>query len=401
MIDFDLTYLLLFATIYCTIMRYRALSAPLLRRGVGGFYQNVWSFADFLFYYLRKKIIKGFGFFEKEKNMLVKFFMMKRGRYTRPFLHFAILSVFAAGISIGPFLAESYPVFGQNSSVPKVASAATQPETLGSDEVFQTKISDNYRTNVISYTVQNGDTLSTIAQKFGISTDTIRWANNLSDDSITSGDKLQIPPVSGVIHKVRAGETIYSIAKEFGANPQEIADFPTNDFANPETHSLVEGETLIVPDGKMPTASNPVPQPVYVQTPDQENQNGGSIAYNGGFIWPVHGLITTPFSPWHPGIDIAGPIGTPVYAIMGGTIETATCGWNFGYGCEVVVKHTNGYWSRYAHLNGQPLVSVGQIVSGGQQIGYRGTTGNSTGPHTHFEIHLASGQAVNPLNYLP
>lgn len=374
-------------------MRYRR-TVPLLG--------NFGSFCDFLFFYLKKKVTRSFLFFEKEKNILVKFFMMKRGRYNRTFLHFATLSVLGLGIAIGPFLSSTFPLFAKESSIEHVASPAAKQEVLGTeDTVFQTNVSDNHPIAVITYTVQHGDTLSTIAQKFNISTDTIKWANNLSDDTISSGDQLQIPPVTGVVHKVKQGETIYSIAKEFGANPQAIAEFPGNDFANPETLSLVEGQNLIVPDGKMPTASNPAPQPQYAQTPDDNNGGAGSAPYSGGFIWPIHGLITTPFSYWHPGIDIAGPIGTPIYAIMGGTVTFSSCGWNTGYGCEVVVHHPNGFWSRYAHMDGQPFVSVGQTVGGGQQIGNRGSTGNSTGPHTHFEIHAPSGAAVNPLSYLP
>ena len=380
-------------------MRYRASSAPLLTRSVIGFCKNVWSFSDFLFYYLKKRITKGFTFFEKEKNVLVKLFMMKRGRYTRPFLHFAILSVLAIGIGLTPFLAESYPVFSQSSSIAHIASPATQKQVLGDDTVFQTNVSNKGRTEVITYTVQHGDTLSTIADKFEISTDTIRWANNLSDDDITPGDQLQIPPVSGVIHKVKSGETIYSIAKLYDANPQAIADFPTNDFANPETLSLVVGDKLIIPEGKMPSArTTPKPQPTYIA--EEPGQSGGSTAYSGGFIWPVHGDLSQGFSWYHPGYDIAGPIGTPVYAAMGGTVVDAACGWNYGYGCTVFIKHPNGFATRYAHLNGQPLVSPGQTVSGGQQIGVRGSTGRSTGSHLHFEIHNAAGTPVSPGGYL-
>ncbi|HSW97651.1 MAG TPA: M23 family metallopeptidase [Candidatus Saccharimonadales bacterium] len=381
-------------------MRYRTSSAPLFIRSIKSFLQDLWSFCDFLFYYLKKKVTKSFLGFEKEKNILVKFFMMKRGRYTRPFLHFATLGVLATGIGIGPFLSETFPLFAQETSIAKVASPAAKQQVLGTeDNVFQTNVSDNHRTAIINYNVQHGDTLSTIAQKFGISTDTIKWANNLSDDSISSGDQLQIPPVSGVIHKVKAGETIYSIAKLYNANPQSIADFPSNDFANPETLSLVVGETLIVPEGQMPTAqTTPKPQPSYIAGAPE---GGSSAPYSGGFIWPTHGELSQGFTFYHPGFDIAGPIGTPIYAAMSGTVVDASCGWNYGYGCTVLIKHPNGFATRYAHMNGQPYVSVGQSVSGGQQIGIRGTTGRSTGPHLHFEIHNAAGIAVNPGSYLP
>lgn len=383
-------------------MRNRSSSAPWFRRlgdqGIIHFAKDFWSFCDFLFYYIKKKVTKSFLNFEKEKNILVKFFMMKRGRYTRPFLHFATLGVLAIGIGIGPFLSETFPLFAQATSLAKVASPASKPQVLGESNVFQTNVSDTNRTTVITYTVQHGDTVSTIAQKFNVSADTIRWANSLTDDGISSGDQLQIPPVTGVVHKVKAGETIYSIAKMYSANPQAIADFPTNDFANPETLSLVVGETLIVPDGQMPSAqTTPKPQPSFIANAPEV---GGSAPYSGGFIWPVHGEITQGFSFYHNGLDIAGPIGTPIYAAMGGTVVEASCGWNYGYGCTVLLRHPNGYMTRYGHMNSTPYVSVGQTVTGGQQLGVRGSTGRSTGPHLHFEIHVPGGTAVNPLPYL-
>lgn len=378
-------------------MRYRVSSSPLLIRCIKSFFENFISFFDFFFFYLKKKVAKSFFIFEKEKNNLVKFFLMKRGRYTRPFLHFATLSVLAVGIGIGPFLSQTFPLFAQESSMARVASAAPKPQLSLDDKVFETK-EDNHPIKVVSYTVQHGDTISTIAQKFVISEDTIRWANNLSDDNITSGDQLQIPPVTGVVHKVKSGETVYSIAKQYDSNPQGIIDFPGNNFANPETYSLVVGDMLIIPGGKMPTPQPaPTSAPIYVA----QNQAGGVAPYAGGFIWPIRGEISQGFSFYHPGIDVAGPIGTPIYATMGGTVIDASCGWNFGYGCTVLLKHPNGFSSRYAHMNGTPFVSVGQTVSGGQQLGVRGSTGRSTGAHLHFEIHSPSGVAVNPFSYLP
>ena len=126
----------------------------------------------------------------------------------------------------------------------------------------------------------------------------------------------------------------------------------------------------------------------------------------GNFRWPITGHITSRFggrkSPGgigttnHKGIDIAAPRVTPVYASDGGTVTYA--GWMGTYGYLVQIDHGNGYQTRYAH-NSSIVVSVGQHVYKGQQIARVGSTGNSTGPHCHFEIRY-NGVPKNPLNYL-
>ena len=189
--------------------------------------------------FLRGKLIISSFAFEKNKNILVKFFMIKRGRYSRPFLHFATMGVLTIGVIVAPFLASTYPVFSQNSSTSAKIQSPTNNSIAVGEDVFGTQISQKPRDKTISYAVQKGDTVSTIAQKFGISADTVRWANDLSDDNISVGDSLQILPISGIAYKVQSGDTVYTIAKKFASDPQKIVDFPFNDFANPETFSLV------------------------------------------------------------------------------------------------------------------------------------------------------------------
>jgi murein DD-endopeptidase MepM/ murein hydrolase activator NlpD len=113
----------------------------------------------------------------------------------------------------------------------------------------------------------------------------------------------------------------------------------------------------------------------------------------------LQGILTQGFSWYHPGYDIAGPVGTPIAASKGGIIAEASCGWNWGYGCHVIINHGNGWSTMYAHMVSLPIVSVGESVNAGQIIGYRGNTGRSTGPHTHFEIRR-NNIAVNPGAYL-
>jgi murein DD-endopeptidase MepM/ murein hydrolase activator NlpD len=122
-----------------------------------------------------------------------------------------------------------------------------------------------------------------------------------------------------------------------------------------------------------------------------------------GYRWPTQGVITSGFGRrWgrlHAGIDIGAPIGTPVVAAAAGEIVFA--GWNSGgYGNMVDVRHADGSLTRYAH-NSRLLVRTGQRVEQGQQISLVGSTGYSTGPHLHFEVHPAGQGAVNPIAYLP
>lgn len=360
-------------------------------------FSNIFSFGDFLFHYTKRHTTTFFFFLEKEKNILVKFFMMKRGRYNRPFLHVATMGMLGLGVMITPILADTYPVFGSSSAaVNKSPSPAAEQPLTADQNVFQTNISQKPRDTVITYTTERGDTLSTIAQKFGISVDTIKWENNLTSDDVSVGDDLKIPPVTGIVYKVQPGDTIYTIAKKFQTDAQGIVDYPFNDFANPETFSLVDGQQLVVPNG-VPPAAAPVYKPVQTQyiaqAPQFTNVSGD------GFHWPIQGLITQGFSWYHNGIDIAGPIGTPIYAAKAGIVLEASCGYDGGYGCHVLLSHAGGWSSMYAHMVDQPSVGAGQSVSAGQLIGYRGSTGRSTGPHTHFEIRSPGGN-VNPLQFL-
>ncbi|HXS14578.1 MAG TPA: peptidoglycan DD-metalloendopeptidase family protein [Candidatus Saccharimonadales bacterium] len=361
--------------------------------------KNISGFSAFFFSYTKKRLFQTLFFFEGNKNTLVKFFMMKRGRYSRPFLHFATMSVLGIGVMITPLLADTYPLFAANGQGLDQTPTATSQQSIAVDNnVFQTSVSSKLRSKIITYTVERGDTLSSIAQKFGVSVDTLKWQNDLTSDSVTAGDSLDILPVTGVAYKVRSGDTVYSIAKKFATNPQKIVDFPFNDFADPETFTLVSGEIIIVPDGVNPAnQSQSIYQTQYAEVPTSSTSTQTPSA--GGFIWPITGIITQYFTIYHNALDIAGPVGTPIYAARAGTIMEASCGWNYGYGCHVLMDNGGGYSTMYAHMVSQPAVSVGQSVNQGQLIGYRGDTGNSTGPHTHFEIRIG-GHAVNPLPFL-
>lgn len=372
-------------------------SSNAITRFFKGFTKEIAVFLEFLFYYGKRKVINWSVRFEKNKNRLVKFFLMKRGRYNRPFLHIATMGVLGIGVLIAPMLADTYPIFASKASAVDLVNAnVSKQSVLAGEEVFQTQTTQ-IRSKIITYTVENGDTISTIAKKFGISEDTIRWANNLSDDGLSVGQQLQILPVTGIAYKVQGGDSIYSIAKTFDVDPQAIVNWEFNDFANPETFALVVGQMLIVPDGVKPSE-----QSTYKSIREEQIKQyyaGPVAAAGGGWVWPVSGLITQYASWYHMALDIAGSIGSPVGAAHAGTVSRVSVGtYDTGYGNNVWIDDGDGIKTHYAHLN-SVAVSVGQTVSAGQTIGYRGNTGRSTGPHTHFEVQV-NGALVNPLGYV-
>lgn len=353
------------------------------------------EFFGFFFYYLRRKIIISSFRFEKHKNILVKFFLMKRGRYNRPFLHLTTMGVLLLGVLIAPFLADTFPIFSSRASVLDLATVSADKQSiLVGQEVFQTTISAKPRDKVITYAVEKGDTLSSIAKKFGVSEDTIKWENSLTGDTISIGQELDILPVSGIAHKVNSGDTVYSIAKKYATDAQKIVDFPFNEFAgNGESFALVSGQILIVPDGIKPSEQPFIKRQVYIA-------QGPIPVSSGGYTYPVRGGISQFYTWYHPGIDITADIGTPLVAAHNGTVTQVNVGtWDGGYGTSVYISNGNGVVSHYAHLSGVN-VSVGQsVVGGGTVIGWIGMTGRTTGPHVHFEISV-NGSYVNPLSYV-
>jgi murein DD-endopeptidase MepM/ murein hydrolase activator NlpD len=354
------------------------------------------EFLKFFGAYLKTRLVIFSTVFEAYKNILVKFFMIKRGRYSRPFLHFATMGVLTIGVIVAPFLATTYPVFSQNgTAAAQISSSSAAQSIVVGENVFQTNVSQKPRNTTINYSVQRGDTVSTIAQKFGISADTVRWANDLADDTLNVGDSLQILPVTGISYKVQSGDTVYTIAKKFASDAQKIVDFPFNDFANPETFSLVTGQMLIVPDGVKPSEQPFIQPQVFIA------QGPSSTSFSGaGFTWPVHGIISQFASWYHEALDLAAPYGTPIVAAKSGTvIEANTGGYNYGYGNDVVIDHGGGYKSLYGHMEAVNVTPGQQVVGGSTVIGWIGMTGRTTGPHVHFEIRQ-NNVTINPLPFL-
>ena len=360
------------------------------------------EFAEFtraFFFYLTHRLHKTGLNFEKFKNFIVDVLMVRRGANTSLFVHASVVSLAVVVLVGGGFLSSTSVVSGSYPGVaanPLVASSGTT-----SDETAQisstitpvTIISDKPRDKVVEYTVKPGDTISSIANDWGVTPETIQWENNLSANSkIKDGQVIRILPVSGVAVKVKSGDTVFSLAKTYQAQSQAIIDFPFNDIG--DNFTLSSGSTLIIPDGAPPAAAKPAPTQYLAS--NLKDLNITALG-NARFIWPAAGGITQYFSWYHPGIDIANLAGGPIHASDAGTVVHAS--WDStGYGNMILIDHGNGYMTRYGHLS-VIYVSVGQKVGKGEVLGMMGSTGRSTGTHLHFEI-MSSGAHLNPYSLL-
>jgi murein DD-endopeptidase MepM/ murein hydrolase activator NlpD len=358
------------------------------------------EFWFFIWDYWFQRILVVYRQSESVKDLVVDGLYSKRGKYTRPFIHSGMVGLLFMGITVGPsVLEEQNDVLGDQSlsRVQVLGLSTTEVYAQGTTTVSGEGVVAYRGGEVIDYSVQGGETLSEIAQKFNLKVDTILWANGLDGPKakIREGQVLKIPPVDGVVHKVRKGETVYSVAKKFQTSPQGLVDYPFNTFVDDEQFTLAIGQVLMVPDGIMPNEAPAVPTQYLAKqlTPD-----AGAVSATGGFVWPTSGQISQGYRWYHKAVDIANGIGTSILAADSGTVTTA--GWpdNTGYGNRVVIDHGNGYVTLYAHMSRVDVVS-GQTVKRGDQIGGMGSTGRSTGSHLHFEIR-AAGALQNPLNFL-
>ncbi len=347
--------------------------------------------------------LRGYGFFsnfEGLKDKLVDLLYKKRGKYARPFLHFGLVSLAFLVITLGPIILSRSDQEIKPSSAPLgvMQSAAAQSNsfyTLQSEEVRQYRGGE-----IITHIVQDGETLSSIAARYGLQATTIMWENDLQAKSVLKpNQELRILPVDGIRHKVSRGETIYSVGKKYGLDEnqvQTIIDYPFNEFVNDETFELATGQYLMVPAGVKPDAINsqvPLTRVSAVLTPD-----AGAVSGSGNFIWPASGLISQGYSFYHKAFDISNRSGGPILAADSGTIIVA--GWidNSGYGNRILIDHGNGYSTLYGHMS-LIQVQVGQRVKRGDVIGQMGSTGRSTGTHLHFEVRQG-GQLLNPGSFL-
>jgi murein DD-endopeptidase MepM/ murein hydrolase activator NlpD len=266
------------------------------------------------------------------------------------------------------------------------------PNYLVKLPLMHTDGSKQPRLDLITYRVVGGDTVVGIARRFGISPESILWANErteLNPEFLRIGQELIIPPTTGVLHTVGSGDTVQAIANKYKVDASVITRLDFNGLTPP--FALTTGQKIMVPGGEKPYQ----PKVVYAYSglvPD--NVSKGS----GNFGWPIGGIITQQFWTGHRAIDIGVHLGTPVLASDSGYVVLVAND-DSGYGKHVMINHGNGFETLYAHLS-VILVTPGQTVRKGQSLGLSGSTGRSTGPHLHFEIRYY-GQQRNPLNYLP
>ena len=254
------------------------------------------------------------------------------------------------------------------------------------------------------YTVRTGDTLTGIASRFGVSMMTLWWANKITTkDSLHAGQDLVIPPVTGLVVTVKSGDTLDSIAAANKVDANDIVE--VNGLTDLR---LIVGQVVVLPGAK----GAPIPTPKPTEKPIKhytggygDGATGVAPAYNGGpWSWPVRGgnYISQYFHYGHYAVDIAAAYGTPVVAALAGTVVYA--GWaNTGCGYSVILRNSVSIYTMYCH-NSKVLVSVGQSVARGQQIARVGSSGEATGPHSHFAVsigypHESGSYFVNPLHY--
>jgi murein DD-endopeptidase MepM/ murein hydrolase activator NlpD len=350
----------------------------------------VWEdFCDFchcLKIYSQKKAVVWVAGFETGKDYLVDYLMTRRGTHSQPFLHFSLVLLVAMGLISAPIVANAYP--GTTDGFSTFTPPSAVLVTLGTtNEDISTLLSVKPRDQILIYKVQKGDTLGKIAQEFGVSVDTIKWANNLSSERLSLDQDIKIPPLTGIIHKVKPGDTVLSIAKYYKTDAQKIVNFPFNDFADLDTFALNVGQVLIVPDGVMPQA-----KPIAVPAPVTQLAGG-----TGELAWPAGGTITQRPVWYHMAVDIANSSAPGIAAASGGKVALVERQ-RYAYGWHIIIDHGDGLSTLYAHLS-DIYVDVGQNIAKGQIIGKMGSTGRSTGIHLHFEVRK-NGAAVNPLPFL-
>lgn len=256
--------------------------------------------------------------------------------------------------------------------------------SLDNNDVFELDGDEN--NDIFEYEVVSGDNISSIADKFNISADTILWANDLNKkSSIKVGQKLVILPVSGISYKVKNGDTISGLSTRFGVTEKDIIAFNKTDG-----DKLIIGENIIIPGGKINSQITQKSKNGVNNDKNQSNNNQKSTSNNSiGMIRPINGIKTQGIHG-NNAIDFGANIGTPVYSAMGGVVTLVRGGnaWNGGYGNYVVIKHNNGVQTLYAHLS-DIFVDKGQSVERGEVVANSGNTGRSTGPHLHFEVRGA------------
>lgn len=256
---------------------------------------------------------------------------------------------------------------------------------------MHTAIPERPRLEIVTYVVQPGDTTESIAAQFGLQPTTLQWSNpelEKAPDLLKVGQELTILPLDGVYHTVGVSDTLSSLAETYEVRGETITSCTFNTIL--PNGALLEGQQLIIPGGTKP------------YTPKEVTTYAGAVPEevrgSGYFRWPAYGTLTQGYWYGHRAVDIGSSVGSAIRSADKGYVSFA--GWtDIGYGYLIVLDHANGYQTYYAHLS-NIFVVEGQAVESMDVIGAMGNTGNSTGPHLHFEIRY-NGYPINPLVYLP
>jgi LysM repeat protein len=311
--------------------------------------------------------------------------------------------------------AESVPTLGAPEQtevgsievLPTVAVSSVSGQAIVRHIALKTDIDKSVNYKVGEYSVKSGDALFSIAKQYDIKPETLLWANYdiLQDnpDSLRVGQVFKIPPTDGVYYQFQDGDTLESVADKFGATVDDILNWPGNDLdlSNPV---VKVGSYVMIPGGERESVQWIIPT-VARGSSGTASVNGTACGSgpvgSGAFIWPTteHWVSGNDYWSGHLGIDIAASLGSPVWAADAGVVTMAQGGWNYGYGNVVMIDHGNGYVTLYGHLSQINVVAC-EGVSAGTLIGLAGSTGNSTGAHLHFEVRL-NGGFVNPHYVLP
>lgn len=254
-----------------------------------------------------------------------------------------------------------------------------------------TIISRSTRKETIKYIVRSGETINSLASDFGLTALTLKYANNLSGNTLKVGQELRVPPIDGLYVTIKRNDTLGSIANRYKVNVDDIKKY--NGLTANGT--IVTGQELLIPGAVMPKTQSSPASGGNISVPDRS-----PVQYSGKFIWPTESptrFISQGVRKGHMALDLNRLNGWGVYASAAGVVKTKTT--RGGYGNLITINHGGGWETYYAHL-AQFKVAPGEYVQQGQLIAIMGSTGRSTGPHVHFEIRKG-GNPLNPLSYLP
>ncbi|MEX1246870.1 MAG: peptidoglycan DD-metalloendopeptidase family protein [Anaerolineales bacterium] len=263
-----------------------------------------------------------------------------------------------------------------------------------------------------TYSVQEGDTVSSIAAEFGLQPETVLWANFAqlldSPDLLFPGMELLILPVDGLYHQVGGTDTVDSIAAFFATDARAILDWPGNEI-DPGNPVIFAGQWLVVPGGQRFLRRRLMPNlPAYAMAVSPQEFGSGTCPQNadqpelgdGQHAWPAasHEVVGEAFWSAHPAVDLEVADGEEVRASDAGIVVFS--GWsNFGYGYMVMLDHGNGDFSLYGGL-GAVTAICGHTVEEGEPIGLGGVIGHPAGSFVHFEIRRGEDY-LHPLEILP